>query len=326
MPDVFLTGGTGFVGGALLRRFVAEGRAVRALARTPAGQERVRSLGAEAVAGDLEDEAVLRRGMAGCRVVFHAAGVNAMCLPDPAPMYRANVDGPAAIVRAAAAAGVPRVVHTSSAVTMGEAAGVAATEATEHRGSHLSHYERSKHRGEQQALAEGARTGVEVVCVNPSSVQGPGRTGGTGRLFIGYLSGRLRWTVDATFSLVFVDDCTRAHLLAEQRGAPGARYLVSGVTLSVREAVALLGRVGGVERRVRYLPAWIAVAGATVLGGAYGLAGRQAPVCREMARVLRHGAAYDGSKATRDLGLEYTPLEEWLQATVEWYRAEGLVG
>ncbi len=170
--------------------------------------------------------------MAGCRVVFHAAGVNAMCLPDPAPMYRANVDGPAGVVRAAAAAGVPRVVHTSSAVTMGEAAGVVATEATPHRGSHLSHYERSKHLGEQAVLAEGARTGVEVVCVNPASVQGPGRTGGTARLLIGYLSGRLRWTVDATFSLVFVDDCTRAHLLAERRGVPGERYLVSGATLT----------------------------------------------------------------------------------------------
>jgi nucleoside-diphosphate-sugar epimerase len=76
---------------------------------------------------------------------------------------------------------------------------------------------------------------------------------------------------------------------------------------------------------VRYLPAWTAVAGATVVGGAWHLAGRQAPLCREMARVLRHGAAYDGSRATRDLGLEYTPLEEWLRATVEWYRAEGLV-
>ena len=169
-------------------------------------------------------------------------------------MYRANVDGAAGVVQAAAAAGVPRVVHTSSAVTMGEAAGVVATEATPHRGSYLSHYERSKHLGEQAVLAEGRRTGVEVVCVNPSSVQGPGRTGGTARLLIGYLSGRLRWTVDATFSLVFVDDCTRAHLLAERRGVPGERYLVSGATLTVREAVALLGRMGGVERRVRYLP------------------------------------------------------------------------
>ncbi|MBP1633092.1 MAG: NAD-dependent epimerase/dehydratase family protein [Acidobacteria bacterium] len=325
MPDAFLTGGTGFVGGALLRRLVAEGRAVRALARTPEGQDLVRSLGAEAVAGDLADGAALRRGMAGCRVAFHAAGVNAMCLPDPAPLYRANVDGAAGVVEAAAAAGVPRVVHTSSAVAVGEAAGLVATEATPHRGSYLSHYERSKHLGEQAVQAAGERTGVEVVCVNPASVQGPGRTGGTARLLIGYLSGRLRWTVDATFSLVFVDDCTRAHLLAERRGVAGERYLVSGATLTVREAVALLARLAGTERRVRFLPAWTATAGAAVAGGAWHLAGRQAPVCREMARVLRHGAAYDGSRATRDLGLEYTPLEEWLRLTVEWYRQQGLV-
>ena len=326
MPDVFLTGGTGFVGGALLRRLAAEGRAVRALARTPAGLDLVRSLGAEAVAGDLSDGEALRRGMAGCRVVFHAAGVNAMCLPDPAPMYRANVDGAAGVVRAAAAAGVPRVVHTSSAVTMGEATGVVATEATPHRGSYLSHYERSKHLGEQAVLAEGKRTGVEVACVNPASVQGPGRSGGTARLLIGYLSGRLHWTVDSTFSLIFVDDCTRAHLLAERRGAPGERYLVSGATLTVRAAVALLGRVAGVERTVRFLPGWTASSGAAVVGGAWHLAGRQAPVCREMARVLRHGAAYDGSRATRDLGLAYTTLEDWLRLTVDWYREQGLVG
>jgi len=310
----------------LLRRLVADGREVRALARTPEGQRLVRSLGAEAVAGDLFDADVLVRGMAGSRAVFHVAGVNAMCLPDPAAMLRANVDGAAGVVRAAAAAGVPRVVHTSSAVTMGEPAGVVATEATPHRGSYLSAYERSKHLGEQAVLEEGRRCGVEVVCVNPSSVQGPGRTGGTARLLIGYLSGRLRWTVDATFSLVFVDDCTRAHLLAAERGVPGERYLVSGATLTVREAVALLGRVAGVGRRVRFLPAWTASAAAALVGGAYRAAGRQAPVCREMARVLRHGAAYDGSRATRELGLAYTPLEEWLRTTAAWYRAEGLVG
>ena len=326
MPDAFLTGGTGFVGGAILRGLASEGRAVRALARSAAGRETVGALGAEAVAGDLADGEALRRGMAGCRVVFHVAGVNALCLPDPAPLYRANVDGAVAVVQAAAAAGVRRLVHTSSAVTIGEPAGVTATEATPHRGRYLSHYERSKHLGEQAVLAEGGRLGVEVVCVNPASVQGPGRTGGTARLLIGYLSGRLRWTVDATFSLVFVDDCTQGHLLAERRGRPGERYLVSGATLTVSEAVTLLGQLAGVRRRVRYLPAWVASAGASAMGSLWHLAGRQAPVCREMARVLRHGAAYDGSRAARELGLAYTPLDDWLRATIDWYREQGLAG
>jgi dihydroflavonol-4-reductase len=314
------------VGGALLRGLVAEGREVRALARSPQGEARVWALGAEAVPGDLGDGGALRRGMAGCRVVFHAAGVNAMCLPDRGEMYRANVDGPIEVVRAAAAAGVRRVVHTSSAVTMGEEAGEVADEGTPHRGSYLSHYERSKHLGEQAVLAEGAHLGVEVVCVNPASVQGPGRTGGTARLLIGYLSGRLRWAVDATFSLVFVDDCGRGHLAAESRGVPGERYLLSGATLTVREALGVLGALVGHERRVPFLPPWAATGGAAVVGGVWGLARRPAPVCREMVRVMRHGAAYDGSLATRELGLAYTPLEEWLGITVAWYREQGLAG
>lgn len=326
MPDAFLTGASGFVGGALLRGLVSQGREVRALARSPEAAARVRALGAEPVVGDLGDAPALRRGMAGCRVAFHAAGVNALCLADPSEMYRANVEGPVEVVRAAAAAGVRRVVHTSSAVAIGEAAGTVATEQTPHRGSYLSHYERSKHRGEQAVRAEGTRLGVDVVCVNPASVQGPGRTGGTARLLIGYLSGRLHWAVDTTLSLVFVDDCTGAHLLAEVRGRAGERYLVSGATLTVREALGVLGSVVGQERTVRFLPGWAASAGAAVVGGAWRLADRPAPVCREMARVMRHGAAYDGSRATRDLGLAYTPLEEWLGATVAWYREQGLVG
>jgi dihydroflavonol-4-reductase len=326
VPDVFLTGGSGFVGGALLRVLAAEGREVRALARSAEAEARVQGAGAEPVAGDLGDPATLRRGMAGCRVAFHAAGVNAMCLPDISVMYRVNVEGPVEVVRAAAAAGVRRVVHTSSAVTMGEEGGEVATEQTRHRGSYLSHYERSKHLGEQAALAEGDRLGVEVVCINPASVQGPGRTTGTARLLIGYLSGRLRWAVDTTLSLVFVDDCTRGHLLAEGRAAPGERYLLSGATLGVREALRVLGSVAGRERRVRFLPHWAATAGASLVGGVWALAGRPAPVCREMARVMRHGAAYDGSRATRELGLAYTPVGDWLRATVEWYRREGLLG
>ena len=209
---------------------------------------------------------------------------------------------------------------------MGEGAGLVATEQTPHRGSYLSHYERSKHLGEQAVLAEGNRLGVEVVCVNPASVQGPGRTGGTARILIGYLKGRLRWAVDATLSLVFVDDCTRGHLLAELRGRPGERYLLSGATLTVREALSVLSPVVGHEQKVRFLPQWAASAGATAAGSAWRLADRPAPVCREMTRVMRHGAAYDGSRATRDLGLAYTPLEDWLRATAEWYREQGLVG
>ena len=119
-----MTGGSGFVGGAILRRLVADGREVHALARSAEAAATVEAAGALAVRGDLFDERTLAEGMRGCNSVFHVAGVNAMCRRDaPEAMLRANVEGAVAVVRAAAAAGVGRVVHTSSAATIGEPKG-----------------------------------------------------------------------------------------------------------------------------------------------------------------------------------------------------------
>ena len=240
-------------------------------------------------------------------------------------LYRGNVDGTRNAVRAAAAAGVRRIVYTSSAATIGEAAGTLATEASPHRGPFLSHYERSKHEAERVALAEAARLGVELVAVNPASVQGPGRTRGTAKILIDALNGRLRMVVDSRLSVVDVADCAEGHLLAEERGAPGERYLLSGATLTVREAVALLARIAGTPEAPRRLPPPVAMAIATGVEGLARLRGRRPPVCREMVRTILHGHRYDGSRATRELGLVYTPIEESLRRAAEWYVAQGLV-
>ena len=131
--------------------------------------------------------------------------------------------------------------------------------------------------------------------------------------------------VDTAVSLVFVDDCTEAHLLAAEHGTPGERYLVSGTTLSVREALDALGRVTGRRRRVVFLPRTVVSAAAPLVGAGSRLLRKHPPLCREAARVIRHGARYDGSRISRDLGLAYTPIEEWLGRTVAWYREQGLV-
>jgi dihydroflavonol-4-reductase len=228
------------------------------------------------------------------------------------------------VVSAAADAGVRLVVHTSSAATIGEPQGTVATEATPHRGSFLSAYERSKFEAERVAFATAAERGLALVSVNPSSVQGPGRTRGTAKILIDALNGRLGAVVDSRMSLVDVGDCAEGHLLAEERGAPGERYILSGVTLTVGEAVALLGRITGTAPRPRRLPGPVAMAAATGVELLARARGRRPPVCREMVRTLLHGHAYDGSRATRELGLVYTPLEESLRRTVDWYVSEGL--
>ncbi len=321
---VLVTGGSGFVGGAIVAGLLAEGREVRALARSDRAASALEAAGADTVRGDLDDAASLEDAMLGCDLVFHAGGVNAMCLRDPGPMMRTNVEGSANVVRAAARAGVARVVHTSSAAAIGEAAGTVGREDSHHRGWFLSNYEESKYLAEREVFALGRELGVEVVSVNPSSVQGPGRTGGSARLLLDLMNGRLP-IVDTFLSIVDVDDCTRGHLLAAGRGRAGERYQLSGVSLHTRHAVGLLRAETGRPHRVRRVPrAAATVAG--VLGGAGGrVTRRDPPICRELVRTLLHGHRYDGSRAVRELGLAYTPIRDTIARTVAWYEAQGLL-
>jgi dihydroflavonol-4-reductase len=322
---VFVTGGSGVVGRALVQRLVARGDEVVALARGTASEAVLGSLGARAVPGQLLDEDSLSRAMEGSSIAFNVAGVNTLCVDDPVPMMRTNVEGPPATVRAAARAGVPRLVHTSSAATIGEPPGSLGREDTPHRGWYLSTYERSKTEGERAAFQAGRETGVEVVCVNPSSVQGPGRAGGTARFLLAFLDGRLPVFVQTNVSLVDIADCTEGHLLAAERGASGERYLLSGIALTLTEALALAGEVAGVQRRPRLVPRSAAIAASYAVEHTFRLARRRPPVCREMVRTLLHGHRYDGSRATRELGLRYTSPRETLRRTVEWARGAGLL-
>jgi dihydroflavonol-4-reductase len=322
---VLVTGGSGFVGRGVVERLVADGRTVRALARSDAAARDVGELGATPVRGDVLDGASLRSAATGCTTVFHVAGVNATCARDPRRMIDTNVNGSANVIRAAAAEGVKRVVHTSSAAAIGELAGAIGRESTPHRGWYLSNYERSKHLAERAVLRLGQETGVEVVCVNPSSVQGPGRSTGSARLIINVAGGKLPLLIDSVVSIVDVVDCARGHVLAESNGEPGERYILNGATIGTRDAVALVERLWGLPRRVRWIPPFAAKAVAATMDAAGWTLRRDMPFCGQAVRAVLQGHRYDGLRAERELGLRYTPLEETLERTLSWYSARGLV-
>lgn len=325
MP-VFVTGGSGVVGAAVLERLVAAGREVVALARSDGAAERVTELGASRVVrGDVLDDAGLAEGMAGCETVFHIAGVNQMCVADPAPMFRANIEGSRRVMRAAAHAGVGRVVYTSSAAALGEVRGTVGTETSVHRGTYLSRYEQSKHVAEQAVWAEAERSGVDTIAVLPSSVQGPGRAGGTGKILLDFVNGSLPAIIDSRLSIVDIADCADGHVLAESHGEPGERYVLNGATMTVREGLELLSEVTGVEAKVRSLPGPVASLAAVGVAAVSRVRGRTPRFCSEMVRTLRHGHAYDGSKASRALGLEYTPAAQTLERTIRWFAEQGMV-
>jgi len=322
---VFVTGGTGVIGTALVTRLLERGDDVVALARSDVAAATLDARGATVVRGEGYEEDDLTRGMEGCARAFNVAGVNELCLEDPRPMERINVGGAAAAVRAAARAGVARLVHTSSAATIGEPPGTVGTERTPHRGWYLSNYERTKTEGERAALAASRQVGQDLVLVNPSSVQGPGRAGGTGRILLAFLDGRLRVFVPTCLSLVDIDDCVTGHLLAAEHGADGQRYLLNGMTLEITQALALAAEVAGVRRKPRLITRRVATVAAAAVERGFRLAGRRPPVCREMVRTLLHGHRYDGSRAERELGLLYTDPRETIRKTVDWARAEGYI-
>jgi dihydroflavonol-4-reductase len=322
---VFVTGASGLIGGALLSRLNERGDAVVALARSDAAAAALAGRAAEVVRGDVLDEDAIAAGMKDCELTYHVAGINTLCAADAASLFHVNVRGPETVVRAAARARVGRVVLTSSAAALGEEKRTVGREDSPHRGSYLSAYERSKHEGEVAARAAARRAGVELVSVNPSSVQGPGRSGGTGRILIAYLNGRLRAFVDTCISLVDIRDCVEGHVLAAERGRPGERYVLSGASLTSREALELVSDLTGVADRVRFLPPPVAVAAAAGVEVGFRLVRRSPPVCREMVRTMLHGHRYDGSRAARELGLIYTPVRETFARTVEWAIGQRLV-
>ena len=198
-------------------------------------------------------------------------------------------------------------------------------EDTPHRGWYLSTYERSKTEGERAVFEAGREAGVEVVCVNPSSVQGPGRSGGTARFLLAYLDGRLKVFVPTNVSLVDIADCAEGHVLAAERGVAGERYLLNSIALSITEALALAGEVarGG---------------GAAAAGPASGSGGRSvgrrarvSPGAPQAPRVPRDGPDAASRPHLRRLagfarvGARYTEPRETLRKTVDWARAEGLL-
>ena len=326
MTRVFLTGGSGLIGGALVARLAERGDEVVAMARSDSAERELVAGGARVVRGDVLDEDAMAAGMAGCAVDL-PRGRHQHDVPHrprrALPRQRARRGGRGACrcARRRAEGGADLVGGVAGrGVGDGGHRGVGTP-----RQLPLDTTSAPSTRASEPRSRPRSRAGVELVAVNPSSVQGPGRASGTGRILIAYLNGRLPAFLDTQISLVDIADCVEGHLLGAERGVPGERYVLSGATLSSREALDMVAEVSGVRRDVRFLPARMAAAAAALVEAAFRVRGRQPPVCREMVRTLAHGHRYDGSRAQRELGLRYTPVVETFRRTIEWAAREGLV-
>jgi dihydroflavonol-4-reductase len=318
-----VTGATGFIGSAVVRRLLARGRAVRAYVEPGAPRGNLEGLDVEVVEGDINDRAALRRALAGIEHLYHLAAIYKIWLPDNRLMYDVNVEGSKTVLFAALEAAVSRVVFTSSIAAIGiRHDGGLADETTEFNyWDDANHYIRSKWLSERDALRFAAE-GLPVVVVNPAFPFGPRDIAPTptGRFIVEALRGRVPGYLDGGFCAVDVDDVAEAHVAAADRGRIGERYILGCHNVSYREFYDAVTLVAGLPPVTRQLPRRAVLGAAWLLEKAADLTGREPFLTHGSMKYATHKVWFDCSKAHRELGLPRTPLVDTIERAVGWFR------
>jgi dihydroflavonol-4-reductase len=328
MRTAFVTGGTGFVGGHLVRALLERGFEVSCLVREGSPRRNLEGLPVRVVVGDLRDTSDLAPVLRGVEMLFHCAADYRLYVPDPGSMYASNVEGTERILAAASEAGVERVVYTSTVGALGHGAdGSPADERTPAKlADMVGHYKRSKFLAERVAERWVSR-GLPVVLVHPSAPVGEAdlKPTATGRMILDFLEGRMSAYVDTGLNLVDVRDVAEGHLLAAERGRPGERYILGHRNMSLKAILETLSSItGGPGPRFR-VPHWIPMAVAAVDTCRARVFRGEPRVALDAVRLSRHHMYFDAGKAVRELGLPQTPVEEALRRAVSWFREEGYV-
>jgi dihydroflavonol-4-reductase len=323
-----VTGASGFVGSAVVRQLLEAGHDVRALLRSQSDRRNIDGLALEVVTGDLTDRSSLERAMVGCEALFHVAADYRMWIPNPDYTYQTNVKGTGDLMRAAASAGVKRIVYTSSVATLGLTPnGSAANENTPVTlADMVGHYKRSKFLAEEEVRWLVKNEGLPVVIVNPSTPIGPRdiKPTPTGRMIVDALNGRMPVYVDTGLNLVHVDDVAIGHLLAFERGKIGERYILGARNMPLKEILATIADITGQRPPKIRLPhslvipvAYVSQAWARVTKGG------EPRVTVDAVRLSKKYMFFSTEKAKRELGFSPRPVEEALQGAISWFRENG---
>ncbi len=327
---ILITGATGFVGSAVLRRLLAAGHRVRVLARPGGDRRNLEGLAAEIADGDLLQPESLRKALAGCRALFHLAADYRLWAPDPAPMFRANVDGTRALMLAAVDAGVERIVYTSSVAALGVLPGdaVADERTPVTLADMIGVYKQSKFLAEAEVRKLVTDQGLPAVIVNPSMPVGPRDIKPTpsGQMIVEAAAGRMPAYVDTGLNVVHVDDIAEGHLLAFDKGKVGERYILGGENMPFKAILAAVAEAAGRRPPALKIPhglvlpiAYAAEAWARLTGGG------QPFVTIDGVRMARKKMYFSHAKAARELGYSPRPARQALADAVRWFKDHGYV-
>ena len=324
---ILVTGATGFVGSAVLRAVVERGARARVLARPTSARANLAGLDCEVVEGDMRDAAAMARASGGIRYLFHVAADYRLWSRDPGELHRANLEGTRTVMEAALAAGVARVVHTSSVATLRAAGADAVIDETAPLREHeaIGAYKQSKVAAERLVEAMAIERGLPVVIVNPSTPIGPGdlRPTPTGRMLLEAARGRLPAFVDTGLNLVHVDDVAAGHLAALAKGRLGERYILGGQNASLRELLAAIAALTGRRAPSLALPRAPLYPLALAAESLARITGREPLVTRDALRMAAHHMFFTSKKAETELGYEARPYQGALADALAWFARAG---
>lgn len=324
---VFLTGATGFVGSHVAHTYAGAGAQLRLLTRSSSNLAALEGIPADTVVGDLRQPEALRSALRGCDALVHVAADYRLWVPDPADMYKANVDGTRELLRIAREEGIAKVVYTSSVATMGfrKDTTIVDENTPVNEADMIGHYKRSKWLGEQEAIAA-ARAGQHVMILNPTTPIGPGdrKPTPTGRIIVDFLKGKFPAYVDTGLNLVDVEEIARMHLVALDRGTPGERYILGGENLTLKQILDKMAAISGLPSPSMKVPHAVAMIFAffdeTITGK---LRGKEPRATVEAVRMGRKHMFASSARAERDLGFEIKPVYKALRSAMDWFVANG---
>ena len=302
---------------------LARGHRLRLLARHGGDRRNIAALDAEIVEGDLAAPASLTAAVAGCQYVVHVAADYRLWVPDPKVMDRVNIAGSRALLLAAQAAGVERVVYCSSVAALGLIGdGSVADETTPVAiDKIIGVYKRSKYWAEQAVLELVRQHGVPVVIVNPSTPVGPRdvKPTPTGKMIADAASGRMPAYVDTGLNVVHVDDVAEGHVLALERGQIGEKYILGGDDMSLRDIFCEISKlVGRAPPRVRLRPDLL-VPLAVACEWTARVTGWNPMVTRDTLAMARKKMFFSSAKACAELGYAPRPAVEAITDAVTWF-------
>ncbi|MGA2631956.1 MAG: NAD-dependent epimerase/dehydratase family protein [Terriglobia bacterium] len=318
---ILLTGATGYLGSQIAQKLIARKMPFRVLVRDAA---RLRfdpvAANCEVITGSLTTPEGLNAALRGVDAVIHTAALVKMWVHDPGRFWQTNVHGLTELLRASAAAGVRRVIYTSSFIALGPSADENAGENLVHRGPYSNEYEQTK----AQALAWLRHEGRDfpVVTLLPGVIYGPGPlTEGNlmGGMIEQYLAGRfpgLLGSGNQRWSFAFNKDVVDAHLAALEKGKPGEEYVLAGDNRSLNEFFRVLTALSGVRHPVLHLPFWAGkMAGAAEIFRAKFLS-HTPQLTPGVVNIFKHDWVYSSAKAEAELDYRVTPLEVGLRNTL----------